>query len=240
MARGGAQTNVERDEGGFHDWAPALQKSRVYDQILLDIIAGELAPGARLDERMLASRYDAGLAGVRDALGRLALEGLVVRRARSGTTVAPLDIFEARQAAEARGLIEPHCAALAARHATADDVAALRACFEDAEDVIQRGDRLAVIAMDQRFHVTLARASHNATLARIIVPLQNQTARFWAQSMAEDGPEERRRAVVQHQEVIDCIAKGDAEGARAASMRVLGVFSDDVLRVLGGPSPLIT
>jgi DNA-binding GntR family transcriptional regulator len=236
MARARAQADFERDDGGFHDWAPALQKSRAYDQILLDIIAGELAPGARLDERMLAARYDAGLAGVRDALGRLALEGMVVRRARSGTTVAPMDLFDARQAAEARSLIEPHCAALAARHATAADVAALRACFDDAEEIIRRGDRRAVVAMDQRFHVTLARASHNATLARLVIPLQHQTARFWVYSMVGDGPEERRRAIAQHLEVIDCIARGDAEGARAATMRVLGVFAEDVQRVLGGPS----
>ena len=71
------------------DWSPELQKARVYEQILLDIILGELPPGGRLDEQALVRRYDAGLAGVRDALGRLALEGLVIRRARAGTNVAP-------------------------------------------------------------------------------------------------------------------------------------------------------
>ena len=91
------------DNAGFSEWSPDLRKTRVYEQILLDIILGELAPGARLDEGDLTRRYDAGLAGVRDALGRLALEGLVVRKARSGTTVAPLDLIEARQAFEARG-----------------------------------------------------------------------------------------------------------------------------------------
>src|ERR1700761_9029218 len=76
------------------DWSPDLQKSRVYEQILLDIILGELAPNARLEEQGLVRRYGVGLAGVRDALNRLALEGLVVRRARSGTTVSALDLVE--------------------------------------------------------------------------------------------------------------------------------------------------
>ncbi|MES2035202.1 MAG: GntR family transcriptional regulator, partial [Pseudomonadota bacterium] len=82
---------------GFQEsgnWSPELRKAQVYEQILLDIILGRLAPGARLDEQALARQYGAGLAGVRDALGRLSLEGLVVRRARSGTTVTQLDLVD--------------------------------------------------------------------------------------------------------------------------------------------------
>src|SRR5437899_1682348 len=90
-----ARASGRTDEGtslGIVGWAPELQKARVYEQILLDVILGELPPGGRLDEQELVRRYGAGLAGVRDALGRLALEGLVVRRPRAGTTVAPLDL----------------------------------------------------------------------------------------------------------------------------------------------------
>src|SRR5271170_4789638 len=105
----------------FPEWSPDLLKARVYERILLDVILCALPPGSRLDEQDLARRYDAGLAGVREALGRLALEGLVVRRARAGTTVAPLDLLEVRQAVDARRLIEPHCAALAATHAGTED-----------------------------------------------------------------------------------------------------------------------
>ena len=67
------------NSSGLEDWSPDLQKTKVYERILLDLILGELSAGARLDEQSLAARYDTGLAGVRDALGRLALEGLVVR-----------------------------------------------------------------------------------------------------------------------------------------------------------------
>ena len=74
----------------IEDWSPELQKSKAYEQILLDIILGALPPNARLDEQGLAERYGVGLAGVRDALGRLSLEGLVQRRSRSGTTIAPM------------------------------------------------------------------------------------------------------------------------------------------------------
>src|ERR1700760_1460597 len=99
------------------EWSPQLLKSRLYGQLLVDIIIGALAPGERLDEQALAKRYGGGLAGIREALARLSLEGLVLRRARVGTMVAPLDLMEAREAFAARALVEVECAGLAARFA---------------------------------------------------------------------------------------------------------------------------
>src|SRR5580658_3839799 len=140
------------------EWSPDLLKARVYERILLDIILCVLPPGSRLDEAELARRYDAGLAGVREALGRLALEGLVVRRARAGTTVASLDLLEVRQAVEARRLIEPHCAALAAVNAGPDDIARLRGAFDGADAAVRANDAVSLVGMDQRFHEAIARA----------------------------------------------------------------------------------
>ena len=224
--------------GAFDDWAPDLQKARVYEQILLDIILGALPPGARLDEQSLVERYGAGLAGVRDALGRLALEGLVLRRSRSGTTVSPLDIIEVRQAYEARALLEPHVAAQAALNATAEDVSAMEAAFEGADEIIRNRDSRGLIAMDQRFHVAVARASRNATLGRILIPLQHKAARFWVYSMSDDTEQERRDEIDRHHIITDCIARGDADGARRAMEQVLGVFTETVRRTVATPTLL--
>jgi DNA-binding GntR family transcriptional regulator len=210
--------------GELVGWAPELQKARVYEQILLDVILGELAPGSRLDEQVLTRRYRAGLAGVRDALGRLALEGLVVRRPRAGTTVAPLDLLDVRQAFDVLRLIEPHCAELAAMNATPQDVAALRAAFNGAEDAAHAGDMRGLIGMDQAFHAALALATHNLTLAKIVIPLQHKASRFWAYSMREDRPEDRVAEVERHRRLAEAVAAGDPEAARAAMLQVLGVF----------------
>jgi DNA-binding GntR family transcriptional regulator len=220
----------------LHDWSPELQKSKVYEQILLDIILGELAPGARLDEQELVRRYQAGLAGVRDALGRLALEGLVIRRARSGTIVSPLDIIEVRQAFEACGLIEPHCAALAAINADEHDIALINRAFDGGEDAVKRNDHRALVAMDQNFHASVAIASGNATLARILIPLQHKATRFWAYAMNDDGPDGQIAELQRHRAVAVRIAKRDAEGARAAMMAALGVSTDSINRVASSPA----
>ena len=217
-----------------YDWMPELRKANAYEQILLDIIVGAQAPGERLDEQALIKRYKSGLAGVRDALGRLALEGLVVRRPRFGTTVAPLEIVEVRQAFEARALIEPQCAALAATHRTPDDIEALRRAFDGAQKAIAKRDYRALVAMDQRFHAAVARASRNPTLARILIPLQHKAARFWVFAMVENSEETSMADVERHQAVTRCIARGDVEGARAASLEALGDFSDNVMRTIAG------
>lgn len=215
---------------GLEDWSPDLQKAKVYERILLDLILGELAPGARLDEQSLAARYEAGLAGVRDALGRLALEGLVIRRARSGTLVAPLDLVELRQGYEARALIEPHCAGLAARHASKAEAQAILDAFEGGEEAARNRDLPLLVAMDQRFHAAVARASQNLSLARILIPLQHKAARFWVFSFNGATEAELLADIEQHRDVARVIARKDVEGARAAMMRVLNVTPEAVQR----------
>ena len=219
---------------GLEDWSPDLQKAKVYERILLDLILGELAPGARLDEQSLAARYETGLAGVRDALGRLALEGLVIRRARSGTLVAPLDLVELRQGYEARALIEPHCAGLAARHASKAEAQAILDAFADGEEAARERDLPALVAMDQRFHAAVARASQNLALARILIPLQHKAARFWVFSFGGATEAELMADIEQHREVARVIANRDVEGSRAAMMRVLNITPDAVQRPMVG------
>ncbi len=145
------------------EWSPRLLKSRLYQRLLVDIIIGTLPPGDQLDEAALAKRYGGGLAGIREALARLALEGLVVRRARVGTSVAPLDLMGAREAFEARCLIEVHCAGLAAAHASDEEIAAIRATLDEGEKAVADNDAAALAAMDEAFHVAVAgrqRQSH--------------------------------------------------------------------------------
>ena len=174
----------DKDTGPrLDEWSPRLLKSRLYQRILVDIIIGALAPGEQLDENALARRYGGGLAGIREALARLALEGLVVRRARVGTSVAPLDLTGAREAFEARCLIEVHCAGLAAQHASEEEIAAIRATLDDGETAVRDNDQAALAAMDEAFHVAVAAASGNRTLAKMVVSLHHQTARYWLYAM---------------------------------------------------------
>ena len=204
------------------DWAPGLQKARLYEQILLDIILGELQPMQVLDEKSLAVRYAGGVAGVRDALGRLALEGLVMRRPRVGTIVAPLDIGEIEHAFEVRHMLEGRTAALAARNARADDVAAIVHAFDGAEAAIAAGDFRTMLAMDRAFHRAVAFATQNPTLARFVISLQNVATRFWIWEMEKQTPEDQLKDVALHRALGAAIVARDAAGAEAAAALLVG------------------
>jgi DNA-binding GntR family transcriptional regulator len=216
------------------EWSPRLLKSRLYGRILVDIIIGALAPGEQLDENILAKRYGGGLAGIREALARLSLEGLVVRRARVGTSVAPLDLAGAREAFEARCLVEVQCAGLAAQRASDEEIAAIRATMEDGEAAVRDNDQAALAAMDEAFHVAVASASHNRALAKMVVSLHHQTARYWLYAMRELGDSDGMAALNEHRALAEAIASRDAEKARTQMMKVLGDFPSEMKRTLEG------
>ena len=178
----------------------------------------------------------AGLAGIREALARLALEGLVLRRARVGTMVAPLDLMEAREAFAARALVEIECAGLAARFATEAEIAAIRATLEGGENAIAKNDVRALAAMDEAFHVAVASASHNRTLAKMVMTLHHQTARFWLITMREPSLDESRRALAAASRPGRCHRRRTMRRGRATAMReALGDFPADVKRAWETP-----
>ncbi len=213
---------------------PELQKARIYEQLLLDIIMGEFAPGAQLEERALSQRYDAGLAGIRDALSRLDLEGLVSRRPRHGTFVAPLDVDGLRQDYEARMIIEPECAAMAALYGSDEDITAITDAFRHGEAAAVAADTRALVAMDQRFHSAVARAAGNGSLYRVLVPLQHKATRFWIFSMKTSSEAERLADVKDHRKIASLIAAKDADGARAAMRAMLQEMPGVLKRVTRG------
>lgn len=223
---------------------PDLQKTRVYKQLLADLICGDYPPGGVLEEALLAKQYQAGRAAVRDALFRLSLEGFVNRWPRVGTTVADLHVVELQQVYEARVLIEGHCAALAARHATHDDVAALRDAYRGVDAVLRKRDFRALTAMDQAFHQSLARASQNEYLARVVPLLHNHALRLRYRLLPRASTRTIQADLANHDSVIVAIERRDPAAAEQAMRATLKAFPErlqhrDLLQSLNGEgSPL--
>lgn len=204
------------------DWAPGLQKARLYELILMDIILGELPPMQVLEEKALTVRYAGGVAGIRDALGRLAIEGLVVRRPRVGTIVAPLDVAKIEHAFQVRHILEGPTAALAARNHQSEDLSAIVSAFDHAEAAIAAGDFRALLLMDHAFHRAVAFSTHNPTLARFVIALQNVAARFWISQMEKQSPEDQLKDVMLHRAMAKAIADRDPVAAEATCALLIG------------------
>ena len=149
--------------------------------------------------------------------------------------VSPLDLMEARDAFGARALVEIECAGLAARLATDADIAAIRATLNEGEAAIAKNDVRALAVMDEAFHVAVASASHNRVLAKMVMTLHHQTARFWLVTMREPSLEESQLALAQHRALADAIAAHDVARAQDAMREALGDFPADVKRAWTAP-----
>lgn len=212
------------------------------------ILSGELAPGTMLPpERALVEDTGLSRMTVREALKLLEAEGLVeIRAGRSGgATVRRLDgsgvarqldlyirshevplrsLFEVREA------LEPACAALAARHRTDADLAAL----EEGHAGLVKALRSQPKFLDQylSWHLLLARASGNEVMHAVI---GSTNKGIWALVGVDRFKvvELRRLALHAHRGVLDAVAAGDEDAARRRMSRHIVGFTAAMAEVPG-------
>jgi DNA-binding GntR family transcriptional regulator len=134
--------------------------------------------------------------------------------------------MEARDAFEARRLVEIHCAGLAAEHAGPAEIAAITASLADGEAAVDTNDARALAAMDEAFHVAVATASGNRTLAKMVVTLHHQTARYWLIATRPPSRAESMAALDTHRALAAAIAARDPARARAGMEKALGDFPE--------------
>jgi DNA-binding GntR family transcriptional regulator len=138
----------------------------------------------------------------------------------------------AREAFEARRLIEVHCAGLAATHASDAEIGAIRATLDDGEAAVDDNDQAALAAMDEAFHVAVAAASGNRALAKMVVTLHHQTARYWLYAMRGPSADDGIAALNEHRDLAEAIASRNVERAQAEMLKVLGDFPAEMKRTL--------
>lgn len=211
------------------------QRDSSYEIILSALIFGDLAPGSAVDEKQLARRFSINLAGVRDALHRLSLEGLVERQPRIGTRIPDLGLRELQEVFEARVLIEGDCAALCAVRASPQELAAMCSAFDGYADAIRDRDFRRLVRMDQLFHRTMAAACHNTLIQKQVTVLHNNASRFWYFGLPRLQPAVLRADIDMHLKVVDAMKRRDAASAKVAMSAVLGHFPDNVRDFLNGP-----
>jgi DNA-binding GntR family transcriptional regulator len=189
---------------------------RVYDEVRRQIVEGELGRGAKLRQEALAEALGVSRTPLREALRRLAAEGLVEFHPNRGATVATLTAEDVRSAYEARLAFEPGAARLAAVRRPGAQLAALRAAIGE-----QRGSAStrAAYAASRAFHLALARASGNEYLVRLAEALwMPGLAQAIYELQAED-PERLRSDLSEHEAIADAIESGDGDLAESLTRR---------------------
>src|SRR6476646_10902876 len=103
---------------------------RVYDHLRAEILSGRLGPGAELAEVALAEQLGVSRGPIREAIGRLASEGLVTVRPRRGAVVSSLSKEEFLELYQVREALELMAVKLAVPRLGDEDVAALEGLVE--------------------------------------------------------------------------------------------------------------
>ncbi|WP_374985478.1 GntR family transcriptional regulator [Streptomyces fradiae] len=183
--------------------------------IRADIVSGVLARGSRLTEEHLARRYGVSRVPVREALRTLESEGFVVSRRHVGACVAEPTGQDAADLLEMRALLEPLGAARAAQRRTEAHLKVLRGLVRLGQERARGGRGEDLRSLGEWFHETLAQASASPDLTALLSRLRHKVAWMYA----VDAPARPAEVWAEHGAIVDAVARGDAERARALTAR---------------------
>jgi DNA-binding GntR family transcriptional regulator len=187
---------------------------RAYRTLLDEIQSGSLAPGAVLGEVEQAARLGVSRTPLREALGRLAGDGLVVQQSPRVTVVSDLDAGDIRELFEVRRALEETAARLAAARGDAATFATLAGAFAAAsiEQAAGTDDYYRLIA---RFDAALDGAVANDYLTAALRGIRTHLVRV--RRLARDNPGRLAASVAEHRLIAAAIADRDADLAAHAT-----------------------
>jgi DNA-binding GntR family transcriptional regulator len=198
------------------------------------IIQGELAPGARLNERVLCQQLGISRTPLREALKVLATEGLVELLPNRGAVVTQLTLRAVQEIFEVMGALERLAGELVCRNATDADIAEIRALHYQMMVYYARGDLAGYFRYNQQIHLKLVESTGNATLAATYRNLNAHVRR--ARYMANLSRERWDKAVQEHEEILDALVKRDSARLQGLLQDHLGNKMLVVLEALTAPS----
>ncbi|WP_157217504.1 GntR family transcriptional regulator [Flavisphingomonas formosensis] len=188
-------------------------RAGVYEELRQRLIAGRIAPGIGLSTRGIAQQLGVSQMPVRDALSRLAAEGAVEIRSKRKIAVPVMTAERLDEVMRCRKLIEPEAAAQALPFIGPPLLKQLKAVDAALDAALLRGDVVAYMEANARFHFMIYRASGKTILPRMIETLWLQ---FGPLMRVVYGRVGTAKLVDQHHVALDAIARGDEEALRQA------------------------
>jgi DNA-binding GntR family transcriptional regulator len=185
-----------------------------YDRLKRAIVSAEIRPGTPIVEAALVEQYGFGRTPLREALQRLAGDGLVVILPRRGTIVSHLGLHETRELFEARIVVEGETASLAAQRSTHDERAGLVAINDEIHAIEAHNGFVEFLAADQRLHREIMRLAQNKYLGEAADRILTLNEWLWHVHFNRHGVSSSDLA--SHDAIVDAITAGDAVGARQA------------------------
>lgn len=198
----------------------------VYDVLRDEILDLTLPPGSPIDEVQLAERFAMSRTPIREALVRLAGEGLVDTLPNRSTMVSNIDFLNLHTFFDAITLMYRLTTRLAAQHHRPGELLIIRAHQADFAAAVAAQDALAMIATNRDFHAAIAEAGHNPYFTSLFLRLLDEgrrILRLYYQSFNDRLPQQY---VDEHEAMIGAIAARDQDSAD----RLAKLHADQIVR----------
>lgn len=198
----------------------------IYRELHRDIVSMKLKPNSKITEKDLLVRFGVSRTPLRQAIVRLADEGLITIFPQAGTFVAPIPVRILLESILIRKALEAVVAETVAKIAVADDIALLDQNLIEQERSLKTGDLADFNRVDTEFHRLTGRISGLTTIVATIEHVRAQIDRFRLLTLPQKGRLER--VIAEHRAVRDAFAAADAAAAAAAMARHIGQMYDEV------------
>ena len=189
----------------------------VYDLLRDEILDLTLPPGSPIDEVQLAERFSMSRTPIREALVRLAGEGLIDTLPNRSTMVSNIDFLNLHTFFEAITLMYRMTTRLAAEHHSPGDLPIIRAHQAEFAKAVAAQDALAMIATNRDFHAAIAEAGRNPYFTALFCRLLDEGRRILRMYYHSFDDRLPQRYADEHEKIITAIAARDvAEADRLA------------------------
>jgi DNA-binding GntR family transcriptional regulator len=197
---------------------------QAYDLLEEQLVTMKLAPGLLLSEKDLVEITAIGRTPVREAIQRLAGDGLIRILPRKGLMVTHVSRITMLRLLETRRVLERLAAETAAQRAGEDQ----RASFRELAAAIANADPGSFFRLDRELDQLVSVACDNPCLARALAPLHSQCRRF---SYRNRTAADLEQACQLHAKLADSIARGDKAGAQGAADGIIDLLEHRIRRV---------
>ncbi|SEE89062.1 GntR family transcriptional regulator [Jiangella alba] len=182
------------------------------DQIKAQIIAGTLEPGALYSISTISEQLRVSATPVREAVLDLAKDGLVEMVRNRGFRVRVLSDKDLDDIVELRLALEVPAMERLASQRPALDVEPLRSPARDLVRLAEEGDMVGFVALDRQFHLAVTALLGNDRYVAMVALLRDQMRLLGLSGL--EGDSQLVASAREHEQLLDLIAAGDADGTR--------------------------
>jgi DNA-binding GntR family transcriptional regulator len=193
----------------------------VFNRLRADILAGCYEPGARLSPRVLATEANVSMSVVREALTRLAEQGLVLAEPQLGFSVVKLDMDDVRDISALRILVEGHALQQAVEHADVEYEARVLASHHRLARTPMHVDADGAVTSDDwsrahaQFHAALISAAPSPRLRELAASLREKAELYRRWSGMARGERGARDVPAEHLALMQAALARDTDKAVA-------------------------